>query len=302
MKNIIIISMYQNFNYENNVFTNKYFKDFNFIKDRESQDIDIILCGSFINDNDYKYIKSKKAYKILWISEPIQHHFKNPYKLYLEKSVFHFYFGSIYNNIKSNHFKFPIYIDYYNSYDEPSVFENINKKFKISTLEKKYFCALICRHDRWKTRTNIYNSLQNIDHIICPSKLFNNYSNDEFNKIGKKKFLEDFIFNICPENTYTDLKGYITEKVMDACNSGCIPIYLEDIMDDIDKKIFNVNRILFYKNNKKSIQELKDKINSLYSNKKNLLDFYNQDIFLPNAYEEINNMEKNLKDAIKRIT
>ena len=52
----------------------------------------------------------------------------------------------------------------------------------------------------------------------------------------------------------------------------------------------------------KKIHYIKNYLNLLYSNKKNLLDFYNQDIFLPTAYEEIKNMEKNLKDAIKRIT
>ena len=291
--------MFQNFNYENNIFMRKYFKNFNFIQDRENQDIDIILSGSFITLNDYNYIKNKKAYKILWVSEPIQHHFKYPYKLYVE-NIFHFYFGSIYNNLKINSFKYPLYINYFKKY-EPLIFNNINKEFKLLNLDNKNFCALICRHDRWKTRTEIYKSLNVIDNIVCPSRLFNNYSNEKFNKIGKVNFLKNYIFNICPENTYTDLKGYITEKLMDCCKAGCIPIYLEDVMDDIDNKIFNKNRILFYKNNAESINELKDKIYSLYSDKKKLLDFYNQDIFLPTAYDEIENMEKNLTIAIQNI-
>ncbi len=292
--------MCKNFNYKNNIFTTKYFKDFNFIEDKNSDNIDIILSGSFINKDDYHYIISKKCYKILWISEPIQYHFILPYKLYLNNE-FHFCFGCIYNELNKNKFKYPLYIDYYFNYNESSYFNNINKKFKVSNLNSKKFCSLICRHDRWKTRTNIYNSLKTINEIICPSKLFNNFSNEEFNKIGKIKFLEDFIFNICPENTYTDLQGYITEKLIDACKAGCIPIFLDDIMDDIDKKIFNIKRIIFYKNNKDSIKKIRDFIYLLYNDKKNLLDFYNQDIFLPTAYEEIINMNKLLIENIEKI-
>ena len=88
---------------------------------------------------------------------------------------------------------------------------------------------------------------------------------------------------------------------MDACKAGCIPIYLEDIMDNIDKNIFNTKRIIFYKNNKESINTVKIFIEKLYKNKNELLKFYNQDIFLPDAYKEIENMKNNLNNNFKKI-
>ena len=298
MKNILLMSMFPRFNYKNNNIKNSLLKDinFNYIDDKNHPNIDIILAGSFITEKDRDYIISKKCYKILYITEPIQHHYKIPYLLYL-KNEFNMCFGCIYNDPQKNYYKFPLYIQI--SKIDKDLFNNINNlnKIKILDLNNKKFCALICRHDTWKTRTNIYKNLNTIDHIVCPSKLFNNYSNEEFNKIGKLSFLKNYIFNICPENTYTDLKGYITEKLMDACKAGCIPIYLEDIMDNIDKNIFNTKRIIFYKNNKESINTVKIFIEKLYKNKNELLKFYNQDIFLPDAFKEIENMKNNLNNS-----
>jgi hypothetical protein len=298
MKTILLMSMYSSFNYENNMFKNVFLKDFNCVADKNDPDIDIIFAGSFIDEKDKEYIISKKCYKILYISEPIQHHYKIPYLLYI-KNEFDMCFGCIFNDPIKHCVKFPLYANYI--LGNNNVFNNLNNSYKIDNLNNKNFCALICRHDTWNTRTTIYNSLIKIDNITCPSRLFNNYSNEELNKVGKENFLKNYIFNICPENTYTDLKGYITEKVMDACMSGCIPIYLEDVMDDIDKKIFNIKRIIFYKNNQESINNTKIFIEKLYKNKKDLLEFYNQDIFLPGAYEEIQNMNNNLINNLKKI-
>ena len=79
--------------------------------------------------------------------------------------------------------------------------------------------------------------------------------------------IRKFKFNICPENYSTSIKGYITmnlskqswdkelfsgtlveentEKIMNCCLVGAIPIYFGSF-NDIYSKIFNKNRILFY--------------------------------------------------------
>ena len=48
-----------------------------------------------------------------------------------------------------------------------------------------------------------------------------------------------------PESPDSGGAGYVTEKIMDCCISGCIPIYCGKL-DNIDKNIFNIKRILFY--------------------------------------------------------
>lgn len=42
----------------------------------------------------------------------------------------------------------------------------------------------------------------------------------------KQKWLEGYKFNICFENS--SYLGYLTEKLFDAYNAGCIPIYWGD--------------------------------------------------------------------------
>jgi len=70
-------------------------------------------------------------------------------------------------------------------------------KITLEQLNKKDFCALICRHDTWNTRKPIYESLKNIGKIICPSHFENNYDHASFEKLGKNKFLKQFIFSYC---------------------------------------------------------------------------------------------------------
>ena len=185
--------------------------------------------------------------------------------------------------------------------DNLNKINQMNKIVNIDNLINKQFCSLVARHDKWNTRKNIYNKLKKINNIVCPSKLFNNYNNQEFNKIGKVKFLKDFIFNLCPENSKYNFPGYITEKLMDCCLAGCIPIYCGKL-DSIDKKIFNIERILFYEaDNELSLNNCCKKVNYLYQNKKELLDFYNQDIFMNEANKEINQMIYNFKNFVNII-
>jgi len=293
--------MYTSFNYENNIFKTKFFKNFIYTTNRNDSDIDIILAGSFITEIDYNYLKNKNCYKILWISEPVENHFVYPYKLILENK-FDLLFGCINNDISNNKYKLPLYINYYENYNDINYFNNLNINNKVLNLDNKKFCCLICRHDRWKTRTIVHNKLKQLGNIVCPSKLFNNASNEELNKIGKKSYLKSFIFNICPENSINKLKGYITEKLMDSCISGCIPIYYGDL-DDTDKKIFNLDRIIQYNpNDVKTIDNVVNKIKQLLANPKELIAFYNQDIFLKDANELIYEMVNNFNSKITTIT
>ena len=115
----------------------------------------------------------------------------------------------------------------------------------LEELFRKHFCNLIFRHDLGNTRTKLYNKLLQIRQILCPSELFNNFSNSEFEKMGRLNFQKHFIFSICPENFVTKIDGYITEKLYMACISVTIPIY-NKILDDNDVQIFNVKRIISY--------------------------------------------------------
>ena len=89
---------------------------------------------------------------------------------------------------------------------------------------------------------------------------------------------------------------------MDSCISGCIPIYYGDL-DDTDKKIFNLDRIIQYNpNDVKTIDNVVNKIKQLLANPKELIAFYNQDIFLKDANELIYEMVNNFNSKITTIT
>ena len=308
MKKFTIICMFPAFNYETNLYSREILKNFEYVKNKNDESIDIFLIGSFIKEDDYIFIKNlKNKIKIMWLSEPIIYHFKYPFKLIKEEKIDYIY-GCVMDNIKNNRFKLPLYINYYKGWEQENYYSvkyfkdlNINNKIEKEELIKKEFCTLIARHDNWNTRKNIYNKLINIDKIICPSQLLNNFDNDKLNEIGKKDFLKNYIFNLCPENSKYNFPGYITEKIMDCCVSGCIPIYCGKL-DENDKKVFNMDRIIFYESdNESSLYKCYSKVKELYEDKDKLLEFYNQDIFNEKSSEEINRLINNFKNFIKTM-
>lgn len=292
MKKYSIICYYNGYSLDNNFFThnlNNHYKLSNI-----NEDIDFLISGPFINKEYYKIIKNKKCIKILEITEPIE--INSPYTLCYDlykNNIFNIIIGCVNNN--HNSIKYPLYIHY--SLYLGNVYNDINNYVKNCSLEKG-FCTLINTHDKWNTRKVIYNKLVNIGHITCPSKLFNNCSNKELNDLGNRKYIEKFLFNICSENTLTTINGYITEKLMNCCLGGAIPIYA-GWFDEIDEKIFNKNRILFYNpHNEDSLNNVYNKVKELMEDNSKLNNFYRMDVFNESAYETIQMMHNNLLDKL----
>ena len=198
--------------------------------------------------------------------------------------------------------KYPLYYEYMGDNRTQKILEiqNYVKDINFEDFSNKQFCYLINRHDAGNTRTTIFKKLSKIDIITCPSNLFNNYSNEEFEKEGTNKFRKRFIFSICPENFITTLDGYVTEKIYIALSNGNIPIYYGKL-DEIDKKIFNMNRILWYNPiEQESIQEIYEKVLELMKDKQKLFEFYKQPPFLETAIETLDIMETNYINTVKK--
>ena len=307
---------WQGFNYENNFLINILRShNIDFELSNNIDELDYIIFGCFIYNFEDKEILleyPKHIKKILYISEALSVFYHVTWNLFSIK-YFDYVTGSIENSfienniedniedniIKQIHFKFPFFIMYFD-YKNPNFYLDINNYVlnqNLSSLEK---ICLINSHDYQNTRTPLYNKLirKNI-HIVCPGKLFNNASNEELNSIGKQEYLKKFIFNICPENTKTLPKGYITEKLLDSCKSGCIPIY-SGSFDEIDEKIFNKNRIIFYDyESKKSIKICSRKILELLSDFDKLEIFYKQPPFMDTAYNILMELENNFCDIFR---
>ena len=311
MTTVLYIGFWPKHNLDTDILNINVFKNNNYIlksipeiKDITENDFinnDIIICGSFMyNINIISLIFNYKHKVIYNITEPIEYNNKLMYLLYINNHI-ELSFGCVPEN--NTNIKFPLYIDPDNLISCNKIIE-INdyiNNIDIDTVLNKNYCCLINRHDLGNTRTHIYNKLASIGTIICPSELFNNFSNTKFEEIGRETFQKQFIFCICPENYCTELNGYVTEKLFWACCSGNIPIYYGKL-DDYDKLIFNINRIiLFDPNSEESMNNAYNFIIELLSDKTKLYNFYKQKIFLDTAYNAINNFKLNLKNRITKF-
>jgi hypothetical protein len=199
--------------------------------------------------------------------------------------------------------KFNIKLPLYMEHDiHSSIINDTNlyaNSIQLKDLLSKDYCCMISRHDIGNTRTPIYKKLSLLNDIICPSGLFNNFSNAEFEKIGRETFQRRFIFSICPENFITCLEGYVTEKLWFACITGTIPIYYGKL-DEIDKKIFNINRIILYDpTSEQSINEAYNLVKDLLSNTDKLYEFYKQPVFENTASDILDRLENNMQFRIR---
>lgn len=106
------------------------------------------------------------------------------------------------------------------------------------------FCSLIARWDLSGTRTPIFEAMSKIGKVDCPSGLFHNDDSllSEFGD-DKGRYLNQYRFNICPENT--DAWGYTTEKLFECIKSGCIPIYWGG-MGCPEPDVVNPDAVLFW--------------------------------------------------------
>jgi hypothetical protein len=298
------IGFWNGFCNSNNFITNNLLYDSNIFQFVDNYDeIDLLIIGCFINENDYNLIINKSCFKVIYISEPIERFDRYKYIYTLYNSEYNIGYniitGCINNDIINNRYKYPLYLCYFNYKDSKNIFKNVNDYVKSCEIQDKDFAVLINTHDDRDTRKQIYEKIKDIDHITCPSNLFNNCSNEELNKIGNVEYIRKFKYNLCAENCSTNVKGYITEKLLNCCLSGSIPIYYGSF-DEIDEKIFNKNRILFYDPlNEDSLNNIRNILLNFKENEFDLINFYRQNVFCEDAYLVINELEDNLITKLK---
>jgi hypothetical protein len=246
-------------------------------------DANVLIVGNFIRPNEMQQIMGFTKCIVLYVAEPVLN-FQMCYyagELY-KRGQFHYLFGCV-DNKPFSRVKFPLYYTSFNH--SPDVFDKTNAYVKSCDPTKKQFATLISRHDTGNIRDPIHRILTKLGHIACPGPLLNNCSNEELNRIGNPEYIKRFIFNICPENFGASHPGYITEKLMNACLGGAIPIYYGEL-DDIDRRVFNADRIIFV--DPSNLISLYNTVKELVNDPVKLMDFYRQDVFMPDAYEVMN--------------
>ena len=256
---------------------------------------DIIICGCFLYTSELIKILFNYRHKIIcYITKPIEFTNTIIYHLYTQ-NIIPLSVGCVIEN--DINIKYPRYIDSQYSIDMNNIIEinNYIKNLTYKDITNKNFCCLINSHDLGNTRMNLYNKLNSLGHIVCPSILNNNFDPRIFEQIGRETFQKHFIFCLCGESYITELEGYVTEKLFIACCCGNIPIYCGKL-DSIDKKIFNINRIIFYDPNSiDSLNYAYEFIKELLTDKDKLYTYYTQNIFLEGASNILNTFKLNLK-------
>jgi hypothetical protein len=273
------------------------------LKEEILSQANLIICGSFLgNENSSNFLEKYGHKTILYITEPLEYSTHSTYLL-LKKNVFRGYIGCINND--NNKIKYPLYNMYMGSLSDMA--NNINKinnyldQLSFENFSNKEFCCMINSHDRGNTRCTMFHKLSEIQKVTSPGQLLNNYSNSEFENEGRENFQRRFLFGLCPENFITELDGYVTEKIYLTSICGSIPIYYGKL-DDIDKQVFNMNRVLTYDpRDEQSINNVVDRVREFMSDKHKLFEFYKQRPYTDNALEVLTNMENNFVRRINEI-
>ena len=185
-----------------------------------------------------------------------------------------------------NYFRFPLWLLYFFSpCNTKEDIKNILNSFK-KPYQKTKFCSLVASHDRSGIRTKIYNDVSRVSSINCPGSLLHN-DNTLRNRYADNKalYLQQFKFNICPENSTSP--GYVTEKLFQSLYSGCIPIY-NGWSKDPEPDIINPNIILWYDSlDNEHNSNLLNEIYKLNSDEKFFSAFIEQPIFCNFAVDKI---------------
>jgi len=261
-------------------------------------DANILLIGDYVNNYDVNAIQSFNKLKIQYIAEPIMNLPYCPISKYIyQHNLCSFKIGCVPNSPEDRCIKYPLYLLFPNL-SEKSTFTNVNEYVNTCDIHNKKFCVLINRHDMGNTRTPIHNKLNKFDRIDCFGRLLNNCSNVELNVVGIPEYVKKYKFIICTENYYNDHPGYITEKILNACLSGAIPIY-NGIFDLIDLEIFNVDRILQI--NPTNVDEIANRVKYLIDHPDDLENFYRQPVFKDTACETIANLNNSININIDMI-
>ena len=176
---------------------------------------DFILCGPFGNKHfDYDCVK------IFYTGENTR----------IDWNLYDYGIGFDYMDFGDKYLRMPLFY----IYDCVNECRNLNKRDK--------FCSYLVRHSGaflWEKsggfRDRFFDKLSEYKCVDSGGGWRNNiggtidelYGKNTKNMFAvKRKWLENYKFNICFENS--SYPGYLTEKLIDAYNAGCIPIYWGD--------------------------------------------------------------------------
>ncbi|MCR5027392.1 MAG: hypothetical protein K6A34_08130 [Methanobrevibacter sp.] len=188
------------------------------------EDFKINFFGVFYAHNNLAYPMEGK--KVLYSMEDLNYRFLEM-KYYFDKYALDYVDLAMGYDIVDDpkYLRFPFW--FLRHISPESTEEDIEKKVESwnSTSYKKFKdVTVIASHDWGGTRTLIDNDINKFVNVLYAGRWKNNTS-ELLQKYDNYKhgFLKQFKFNICSENLLAD--AYVTEKIFDAIECDCIPLY-----------------------------------------------------------------------------
>jgi len=251
-------------------------------------------------------LDEEQGIKILFTRENLRGHYAKAYSPNLDK--FDFVLG-FEENIEKNHYKIPYYFVIGKLYDQNSIDYKLIEKNLVENLYQKNKNVCLISRNAHKLRLNLIDKFKQKNIIVdCPGKVGNNMPSiddipfqsltvrQKHNDI-KRNFLENYFFNICPENSWST--GYTTEKLYHAMISGCVPIYWG--CDKLDDGFYNIEKVFLIDKNLSNINKIVDTTIELINNPNELLHYVGMSPFGENRMEIISEQNKKISDIFKKL-
>ena len=242
---------------------------------------DILIASIWGDINNVRNIKAKC--KIFYYGEnlkrPVYEFYNNDKLLY---NTFDLIVGFKQTDLSKKQIRFPLwllYYPYYNYNETDNILTYIQNKYNENIKkDKDIFATIVARHDREGQRTKIWNELSIYGNIKSPGTYKNNTQPIGKSQKDKINYISRGIYNICSENSRYE--RYFTEKIFQAFEGGCIPLYWA--IDFPEPEIINRNKYCFCDiNNKESLEK------SIKNVCKNPNKYIEGELFTKNAGKQI---------------
>lgn len=155
--------------------------------------------------------------------------------------------------------------------------------------ERPGFAALVARHDRDGMRKKLHGLLGHYGPVDVHGPLGNR---PPISRSAKDELLRGYRLNCCPENS--DRPGYVTEKLFDAIQAGCVPVYRGG-GGLAEPEVLNQKAILWYESEEQWARSQGPKI---LESPAALIDFSRQRRFAPTASAWISDRVRQLEDRL----
>ena len=238
--------------------------------------------------------RSKVPYKVFWTGEDTQ----NNFPAYNDNCIHDCTISLGFDFVDAqNYLRYPLWLLYYFGFclDKDKIAEQVaafNQHNSAFDDKKNKFCAMIARHDRNGIRKQMIDALSAVGTVFCPGTAYHN-DNTLIEKYRDQKveYLKSFKFNICPENT--SVKGYVTEKLFQAFDAGCIPIYWGG---GPEKDVINPKSYIVYD----GISDISRTVKHLYADPQAYAEFKKESPLLDSAVDYIYTTNKKLKELFNK--